>query len=307
MNYPLVPSEMFINASNNLFPVNDLKNHYSRLMTSKKMLDESYKVEFFITEAGKIDFKHVKKHPIREYPLGNNDDVILDGCPEIFEMPYKDDQNNVPNGMYIAGYDPIDDDDNSDNTRSLQSFWVMNRLTGRLVFEYTGRTKLASEFYEQCRRALIFYNAKCNYENNKKGFYGHLYNKASLYLLVETPEILIQKDMQKSRGVGNKALGTNVGNTDIKAWGLELILQWLLEPAFEMPDGVLNLHTIKSPALLKEFILYNPDGNYDRISALITLMILREDKRRFVVSKEKKRRTVLDDDFFKKTWDNNKG
>ena len=303
MNYPFVPSEMFVNATQNMFPVSDIKHHYSRLMSNKKELDMSYKVEFIIKEDGRVDFKNVNKKPIREYPIvGKKDDSIdISGCPEIFVMPQRLDDGTVPSGIYISGYDPIDDDDNSDITRSLQSMWIMNRLTGELVFEYTGRTQLASEFYEQCRRALLYYNAKCNYENNKKGFYGHMYNKASLHLLVETPEILLQKDMQKSRGVGNKSLGTNVGNVDIKSYGLELILQWLSEPSYNNPE-VTNVHTIKSPALLKEFMSFKPDGNFDRISALITLFILREDKRRIVVSQKKKVNSALDDDFFKKTW-----
>jgi hypothetical protein len=305
MNYPLVPSEMFVNANANIFPVSDLKHVYSRLMTNKKELDLSYKVEFIIKEDGKIDFKNVKKRPIREYPLIGKKDESLDisGCPEIFIMPQRSDDATIPSNVYIASLDPIDDDDNSDITRSLQSFWIMNRLTGELVMEYTGRTPLASEFYEQCRRALIYYNARCNYENNKKGFYAHMYNKASLHLLVETPEILMQKDMQKSRGAGNKALGTNV-NTDVKSFGLELILQWLTDKNYNNPD-IMNLHTIKSPALLKELISFKPDGNFDRISALIMLLILREDKRRIAVVNKKRSKTMLDDDFFKNTWRNN--
>lgn len=305
MNYPFIPSEMFINANYNIFPLSDIKHHYSRLMSNTKTLNASYKVEFIINEGGKVDFKNVRREPIREFPFKQSDVNDIRGCVEIFIMPTFNDDGSVPSNVFIAGYDPIDDDDNTDTSRSLQSFWIMNRLTGELCLEYTGRTELVHEFYEQCRRALIYYNARCNYENNKKGFYAHMYNKASVYLLVETPEILIQKDMQKSRGVGNKALGTNVGNIDVKSYGIDLILQWLVEKAYNQPEGeswLLNLHTIKSPALLREFMSFKPDGNFDRISALITLLILREDKRRIVSTQKKKMRTMLDDDFFKNTW-----
>lgn len=304
MNYPLLPSEMFVNAEQNIFPTTDIKHHYANIVSNKKKyLDVSYKVEFILTEDGRVDIKNVNKEPIRDYPLikKQGEDLDISGVVEIFQMPQKADDGTVPSNIYIAGYDPVDDDDNTDIQRSLQSFWIMNRLTGEFVLEYTGRTQLASTFYEQCRRALIFYNARCNYENNKKGFYAHMHNKASSYLLVETPDILMQKDMQKSRGIGNKSLGTNA-NIDVISFGLELILQWLTEQAYGMPDGVMNLHTIKSPALLKEFMSFKPDDNFDRISALIMLFILREEKRRIVIKHKKKSKTTLDDDFFKKTW-----
>lgn len=305
MNYPLVPSEMFVNADANPFPVRDIKARYSQLMTSKRILNMSYKVEFIIKEDGTVDFRNVKKRPIRDFPVKNSEESDLSGCPEIFHMPKKLDDGTVPSNIYIAGYDPIDDDDNSDTSRSLQSFWIMNRLTGDLVFEYTGRTPLAAEFYEQCRRAMLFYNARCNYENNKKGFYNHMMNKASLYLLVPTPEVLLQKDMQKSTGIGNKSLGTNM-NTDIKAFGIELIQAWLDEKV-EGDEGSekTRSYTISSPALLRELMLFNVDGNFDRIMALITVLILREDKRRFVVKAQKKSKSVLDDPFFRRTWGNN--
>ena len=305
MNYPLVPSEMFINAGNNQFPTSDIKHHYSRLMSSKKTLDLSYKVEFIIQEDGKIGIKNVKKEPIREYPVKSGGNSDISGCVEIFAIPVLNDDGNVPSNIYISSLDPIDDDDNTDITRSLQSFWIMNRLTGELCLEYTGRTEYVADFYEQCRRALIYYNARCNYENNKKGFFGHMYNKAALYLLVETPEILLQKDVQKSRGVGNKSLGTNT-NADVISLGIDYILQWLSEQAYNHPVGVMNLHTIKSPALLREFLSYKPGGNFDRISSLILLFILREDRRRIVVDAKKRRAGALSDPFFNDDrWNNN--
>lgn len=302
MNYPLVPSEMFVNADDNKFPVKDLKYQYSKLLGSKKELTLSYKVEFIINDDNSIDFRNVKKQPIREYPLKNTDKANMEGCPEIFIMPIRGADGKVPPNVYLSGQDPIDDDDNSDVTRSLQSLWIMNRFTGELVFEYTGRTASVSDFYEQCRRALIFYNARCNYENNKKGFHGHMVNKSSTYLLVETPEILMQKGLQKSTGIGNKALGTSMNSVDTKVYGLDLLEEWLVTP-IEKGSEKMMLHTIKSPALLRELMSFKPDKNFDRISALLVMLILREDKRRIVKKVKEKIKSALDDDFFKDTWD----
>ena len=44
---------------------------------------------------------------------------------------------------------------------------------------------------------------------------------------------------------------------------------------------VTNLDKIRSIGLLKETIAWNPDDNYDDISALVMLMIMREDRLQF--------------------------
>lgn len=39
-----------------------------------------------------------------------------------------------------------------------------------------------------------------------------------------------------------------------------------------------NLFTLRDKAFIKELINFNPDGNFDRISSHIMLMLLREDR-----------------------------
>ena len=39
-----------------------------------------------------------------------------------------------------------------------------------------------------------------------------------------------------------------------------------------------NLYRIKNRALLKELILWNPQGNFDRVMSLVQLMLYREEK-----------------------------
>ncbi|MCK9575584.1 MAG: hypothetical protein M0R51_06465 [Clostridia bacterium] len=51
---------------------------------------------------------------------------------------------------------------------------------------------------------------------------------------------------------------------------------------------------------------FKPGGNFDRISALILLMITFEDKRRFIINLKKKINKAADDEFFNKGWVENK-
>lgn len=277
MNYPIVPSEMFLNIGVTQFPVADIVDRLGVLETSRTLLNSSWKVEFSIEENGEIKYRESNKKIIRDFPVRTGIDV--DGAIEIYEQPKRDTNGKIFDGRYIAGCDPIDDDGNTDITLSLQSTFVLDTWTDRIVAEYTARTRLASEYYEQQRRLLIYYNALMNYEQQKKGLFAHYKNMNSLYLLCPSPSILKdQKMIKKSGGVGNTKLGTYT-NANINEWADTLITQYLLTPAYEKEDGTLNIHTVRSVGLLKELSMYDGSLNCDRISALRMLMVLREEVR----------------------------
>jgi len=273
MNFPLKPSEMFLNAASNSFPIADIKYQYAELMTRSDLLGSTWKGHFYIDGNGKVEWKDENVMPIYQFPLKAGDDNH--GCVHIFEKPMRTSDGSIPYGMYIGGYDPVDDDDDSNIDRSLQSFFILNTFTDRIVLEYSARTRHASQFYEQVRRACIAYNCVVAYENQKKGFYGYMKNKNCLHYLADTPDILKDYDMQKSMGIGNKAKGISA-NEAVNKWGIELQIEWM-ESLAQGVEGATNLSLIKSPAYLRECILYNPKGNYDRISSMGLLMIYRED------------------------------
>jgi hypothetical protein len=236
-------------------------------------LANTRKGHYYLNSSGGVEWKDENVRPIYEFPLRAGDDT--NGCVHIFDKPHVSSDGSISYGRYIGGYDPVDDDDNSDITRSLQSFWILDTFTDKLVLEYTARTQHASQFYEQVRRCCIAYNCVVNYENQKKGFYGYMKNKNCLHYVADTPEILKDYDMQKSTGVLNKSKGTSA-NVAVNKWGLELQIEWLTSPS-TTEEGSINLNFIKSPAYLRECMLYNPNVNCDRISSMGLLMIYREE------------------------------
>ena len=299
MNYPLVPSEMFLNKSNNKFPISDLKARYAKLMSDRKILDSSWKGQFVIDATGGIKFNNVEGvEPIREFPVTGTTNI--EGCVEIYEHPVRGEDGKIPWGVYIAGLDPVDDDGNDDYGRSLQSTFVMNVLTDRVVAEYTGRTRYAKDYYEQVRRLLMYYNAILNYENQKKGLYAYFEKKNCLYLLAETPEILRDKEMQKASGIGNKSLGT-YATGPVNNWGLDLQNEWLGRQAYGKPENVENVNILRSVGYIKECIAYNGEINTDRVSSMGMLLIYRESIAKQIedASSKKKVRRINDDPF----WD----
>ena len=154
-----------------------------------------------------------------------------------------------------------------------------------IVAEYTGRPKFAEDYYEQLRRLCLFYNAKLNYENNKKGIFAYFSKMNSLSILTDTLEYLKDRDMIKGTPYGNKSKGVQA-TLPINNFARTLIRDWLLKPTVitTVVDGesaevqVPNLFRLRQRALIKELIQWNNEGNFDRVSSLGMLMLLREDR-----------------------------
>jgi len=299
INKPLVPSEIFLRMEGTFFPVQDLKMRLAELEAVDSILGATYKYDLNIKE-GKIVPSISSKPLIREFPLRKGFD--MDACIEVYEQPKKDANGQVFRNRYIAGWDPVVNDGNEDTSRSLQSVFIMDLWTERIVAEYTARTYLAEAYYEQTRRLLIYFNAVCNYESNIKGPYAYFKNKNSLYLLCETPEILRDQNLTKSVGEGNRSLGT-ITNDRIINWSLGLTLSWLEGDAYDKAEGTRNLDIQLSPAMLKELISFSKDINADRVSALGMLMILKEDRVRITeLAKSGSTKTKSQDKFWDRAY-----
>ncbi len=269
---PIKPSEALMQIGGNIFPVDLLKQQKAYLLSHRDTMIDSAWVGLLVPdqETGKIEWKIDNTLiPIDHYP--HTDVSNLNGCVVIYEPPVRDKDGNIPFGLYISGNDNYDHDQST--TESLGSTFIMNRMTERIVAEYTGRPYVASYFYNTNRYLLMYYNAIQNFENNLKGLHADFIKNRCEYLLADTPDNV--KDKIDDKRVLNRRKGTP-GTTPIKKMGREYILEWLMREA-EPGTGILNLHKIRSIALLDELIYHNKDGNFDRVDALIYLLIYHED------------------------------
>lgn len=276
---PLTPQEAMMTMRGGFFPEDELRRRLSVLETNN---------ELDMVHVGRLDWdpenpRGVEWRPdetgvqiIREYPLRNKS--FKEGGIEIYEHPSEDPDGNVT-GIYIAGMDTADDDD-VENSSSLLSVFVMDALKRTIVAEYTGRPTKVKVFYDNMAKLLMYYDAKCNYENNKKGVFQHFENKAWTHLLCETPQTLKDKQMVSSNRSGNAAYGTPA-NQKVNNYALRLIREWLLDPAYGA-ENMDNVNTIRSKALLQELIKWDSGGNYDRVSAMGMLMLYEEFERRYL-------------------------
>ena len=309
---PITPAEAIVKTGVNMFPVADLTERIGQLDANPTEYDDVYVGDLVFNKDGQVEYKPTSATPIRDFPHKDNK---IEGAIEIYQLPEIDRNTGKPyNDRYILGADPYDDDES--NTMSLGSIFVLDLWTDRIVAEYTGRPPFADDYYEICRKLCLFYNGRLNYEYNKKGLFSHFSTRNSLYLLTEVLDFLKEKQMMKE-GYGNKSRGTNASPA-INAYARSRLRSWLLTPVpiMQTIDGeekevmVPRLFTVRNRALLKELINYNSEGNFDRISAMGMLMLLREDRMiRYQgdVSKEKQERANNsydgNDPFFKRNYD----
>lgn len=309
---PITPAEAIVKTGVNMFPVTDLTERLGQLDSNPREYDDVYVGDLAINGSKEVEFKPTSDQPIREFPHKDNK---IEGAIEIYKLPEKDRSGRVFDNRYILGCDPYDDDES--NTMSLGSVYVLDLWTDKVVAEYTGRPLFADDFYEICRKMCLFYNGRMNYENNKKGLFAYFSKMNCLYLLTDVLDFLKDKDMVKGSSYGNKAKGTNA-TAAINAYARNLLRSWLLRPVpvIQTIDGedqevmIPNLYTLRSRALIKELILYNSEGNFDRISSMGMLMLLREDKMILYngkVSRSKEEEAsssyLGNDPFFKKNYD----
>ena len=309
---PITPAEAIVKTGVNMFPVADLTERIGQLDANPTEYDDVYVGDLVFNKDGQVEYKPTSAIPIRDFPHKDNK---IEGAIEIYQMPEIDKNTGKPyNDRYILGADPYDDDES--NTMSLGSIFVLDLWTDRIVAEYTGRPSFADDYYEICRKLCLFYNGRLNYEYNKKGLFSHFSTRNSLYLLTDVLDFLKEKQMMKD-GYGNKSKGTNASPA-INAYARSRLRSWLLAPVpiMQTIDGeekevmVPRLFTVRNRALLKELINYNSEGNFDRISAMGMLMLLREDRMiRYQgdVSREKQERANNNydgnDPFFKRNYD----
>lgn len=309
---PITPAEAIVKTGVNMFPVADLTERIGQLDANPTEYDDVYVGDLVFNKEGQVEYKPTSAQPIRDFPHKDNK---IEGAIELYQMPEIDKNTGKPfNDRYILGADPYDDDES--NTMSLGSIFVLDLWTDKIVAEYTGRPLYADDYYEICRKLCLFYNGRLNYEYNKKGLFSHFSTRNSLYLLTDVLDFLKEKQMMKD-GYGNKSKGTNASPA-INAYARSRLRSWLLSPVpiMQTIDGeekevlVSRLFTVRNRALLKELINYNSEGNFDRISAMGMLMLLREDRMiRYQgdVSKEKQEKANSsydgNDPFFKRNYD----
>lgn len=291
-NNPVIPSEAFLVTSGNIFPIKELQDQLNFIQSSvtdfvKGQLGTLSLAPHQMTGVQWVPDLSNKLEPAT-YPVPKGAD--MPGAIQIWEHPPS---GQIPRGMYIAATDPYDQDKAGESS-SLGSTLIYKigdfregGIRDMIVAEYTGRPETAKEHHENVRRLCMYYNALNLYENEKNSMKFHFEANNSLSLLSSTPSIL----KANASGTVQRTFGQHM--TVPVREELELFARdWLNESRGE---GLMQLHMIYSPGLLKELIMYNDTGNFDRVIAFLLLICNRMQHHHVVVEQKKE---IEVDEFF---------
>lgn len=288
---PLTPSEMLMRLSGTQFPVGMLKEQEAEITTKPHIYrDADYICKFELNRTNqKYEFKlDFDATPLLKFPHADNKN--MPGAIVIYKKRITDEP---PFGRYVAGIDSYDFDEST--TTSLGSCFVADTFTGEIVAEYTGRPE-AKVFYENCRRLLLYYNAQANIENSNKGIFDYFDSKNTGYLICEQLNIVTEATQDNGKITGHRRRGF-IPSKPLNAYARGLIAQWLTESTNneEKPEE-LRVHTFRCLPAVQEMVLWNIDGNFDRVSALGALMLIYYDKIKYTVEERFKEAEL--DEFF---------
>lgn len=288
MNYPLVPSEMFLGREGKILPITELKEREKQLLlhNNYKKIGTSIDIFFDSSKYTGVDYKVLENvEPIYEFPTKR--DANIEGCIVMYEAPIEID-GKVPNDLYdLIGFDPYVSE-NLEDGESLGAVYVMKNPKysalgyggNEIVCGYVGKHSVGrTRFLENVEKILMMYGNPLQglwFEGNRGDYVkGYFEKKYKLHHLCLRPQI------EKGVRVLKRPIaeyGWITGNRTSKIQLIDMLAEWLKEET--VVNGVIkrNYERIPDIALVREMIAFDLDkGNYDRIFGLIGCIVgLRE-------------------------------
>jgi len=274
---PLVPSEMFLSKTANIFPFAELRRRLSEIQATSTYEKLEKKVDLFFDPSAKsyngVSYEiNDRLNPITTFPYDGDD---REGAVVIYEFPQLID-DKVPQDAYIIGCDPYKDD--TQEGQSLAAIYVVKTSKyfstighDEIVASYIGRPYMGKVIVNEILHKLsLFYgNAKIYFENSVGNVKDYFERVTRLDLLATQPTTLFNKKASYNTSP-TLIYGYPMPNQRVKWEALQYLRTWLLT---DRGDGKRNLDLISDPALLQELISFNLDGNFDRVMGLVGCVI----------------------------------
>jgi len=279
MNYPAIPSHMWVTDKKYLLPFNELAAQEKALRANEVYKNNAINIELFwdTTQPRGVNYhvNHVP-HPFYDFPI-RSDRENMDGGIQMFEAPQV--MNGiVPNDMYIFTHDPYVSD-NLDEGDSLGVTYVFlnpkysaqgyngHKMVATYISKPNGGKK---EYYQTLEKLLAFYGNPVRglwYEANRGEFCrSYFAKKNKLYLLCLRPQF------EKGDSIYHKRVaqyGFIVGNKVSKVAMIDNLHDLMLETV--TIDGEERLFTEAIPCIwtVRQGMQFDLDGNFDGISAML--------------------------------------
>lgn len=285
---PIVPSEMFLTKSANIFPVMELRRRLSELQTNEVSENMELPIDLYFNPESHyngVSYKvNLEATPINKFPWKEDN---VEGSILMYEEPYMI-EGNVPEGAYIIGCDPFRD--NTGMGESFASIYVIKTSkyastvgSNEIVACYVGRPYAGvNAINEHLHKLSLFYgNAKIYFENAVGNVKDYFEKIKRLDLLARQPvNVLNRKASFDSRE--SLIYGYPMSNDKIKWEALQYVRSWLLE---ERGNNLRNLDLIPDKFLLQQLISFTLEGNFDAVMGFVGCIIGLEEM--YISSKRK--------------------
>ena len=298
---PIRASEVFNRVMTNIFNVNETKRQIGRIKMNRD-IQGLIQHGILLPKKKRPIFELADVKPLLKFPHKNTDD--LTGAVTIYERPFTDDANNIPNNLYILVVDPFYKDEAEDRT-SLGCVYVIirdNNITGRIgeriVASYVARPKL-EEFHKNLFLLAQMYNTKIQSEvaGGGVGIIDYAKREKLMHLLEYEPEMVHNKELASN--VRNKSYFMNM-TMERKKQGLFYFAEWLMRVIGFDEEGepIYNINRIYDLALLEEIRKFNDKGNFDRISTMILAMYMLKEKAAIEIEESREQNSIFNRAFF---------
>lgn len=299
MARPIKPSEMFLQANTNIFPIAWLRDRLNEI--------EMNKIFETVATVGTLEFIDGNKGDVRFVPdLQKSLKPIvtldvehmkrnLEGAVIIYEFP----PETLPpakyrNNLYKVVCDPVKDDKGGPSFYSVLVYkgWPDKDFDGGLknaiVAEYFGRLSDVEEMHLIAYKLAKFYNAKLLPEVDIPDIIRYIRKTVKdPFVLQWNPSTAVSKILKNP--TFKYDVGLNMKSRELKVQAAWLAKKWLERPISKDEDGNVlarGLDNIYSPRLLYELINYDYDGNFDHVSSFLVLMLWLSDEVEVPVKKE---------------------
>ena len=290
MSRPIVPSEMFLSRYGNIFPK-------AEITAQLEWIDKN---DVFKTTAvvGKLFYDKGAKYGVKFTPdstkkalwnINFQGEGDIAGAVILYESPPEE----IPRGLYTVSYDPVRDNNITKLRQgvSLAAIYVHKAFQGfdgaydQIVACYVGRYSDVNDIHEVAIKLAMFYNGTIAVESNLPGMKNYCMFTGNLKLLERTPHDYLASTI--NYGSRKEDYGYPVENVDIKIHAEQLFARWLLQKRksdFDAEGNEIrvyrNIDFVFDKGLLQEALVYDrTNGNWDRISSILVMMLSLESKR----------------------------
>lgn len=295
-SYPNVPTEMFMSVATNPFPVKFYTNRYKELDLYKwdRLIGQPVRTKWSDSTCTSVTYNEVDWKSAKVLDgYKTSEKRVREGCPVMFEPP---DEDVLIKGLvnygalYKAVYDPIKDENGGISDAAFMIYKgagkYLDRQVGNIVYSYYGRLHDPDDIHNIVIQACALYNCKVLFELNAGDFLSFVKRHKYLHYCQPTPYYSIGKHVQKP--TKKWTVGINMGTELIQAAD-KGIIKWSATKWKIDDDGkqLYNPDKLLDKRLMDEILHFDPEKNFDAISAFRLLMLWLENEDRPISEKEK--------------------